>query len=426
MNKESELFEKIGSLSFGDLSEVAVDRLKAILLHDLVHGKWGRKSEYYQVIKDLYSEDNLMDQLFLQGMAMSANTLEDFYDANHFGPLIVPNGIYFGMKAGASGKDLLLALAIGFEFGISLADQLGKQASKKGFRGTPLFGILAANLTASYILKSSKNQVASGLSHAYANAFGIGKSLLAGTDEWRYQAALGSYHAGLAAYLSSKNIKGFISPLGAEGYSQFFTEKKEISLTGDLGSQLCKIGVKRYPVHIYVLSPVDAALNIVDQAEKLRAEEIKGINVYVPPHQILPFNHKTGYYEETNQGVVSIPTNVALTLVNGTYHTELLRDANSKEIVELAKLVTIIPNEDLQDYTAFIEVELQDEIYVGKSDSPKQLYFTTFEKESELLIAEAEKRGESLEYILKLIKEIGQLDENPSVSDLVKAYHHET
>lgn len=424
MSIEKHIFNRYSNYHYETLSSEIVNKIKTILLHDLVIGKWGRNSSYYKMIKGFYEEgDTLSGNLFLESAAMSVQANEDFYGANHFGPLILSNALFFAQKTGATGKEFIAAIAAGFEFASMLVDQLGSKAGENGYRGTPLFGVLGASLTASLLLKNSPKQHLTTLAHAYANSFGVGISLLKGTDEWRYQSALGALHAGLAAHLSSEGLKGYEVPLsGEKGFLDVFTKGEHLILPEKIELNILKVGVKRQPVHIFVLSPVMAALQIVEQTGKLTASEIKKVILTVPAKQLLDLNQQTGPYEEVNQAIVSIPTSVALILLDAVYSAESLIKVNNPAVIDVARKVTIEPNTVITDYQTKIEVQLTIRTHKAVIENPDNLYFTNFIDEYLLLREEVKEWGGSIDDVQALSEEIENLENSDSVEQLIQLY----
>ncbi|MHB1405313.1 MAG: MmgE/PrpD family protein [Desulfitobacteriaceae bacterium] len=404
INYEKNLVSYLTEREYPSLQPQEVERLKAVLLHDLVIGDWGYTSREFRAVEPLYTKEKFLDRVLLTALAFSARACEDFYGANHFGPLIIPNALLFGAEHKIGGDKLLQALAVGFEVGISLGDQLGAGAGARGFRGTPVFGIVAAAAAAAYASSAKHGEFARILAHAAANVFGLGSSLLGGTDEWRYQAALGAYHAAFAAHVGLKDLEGGeIYITGEKNLADVFVGQTELNPPqARFGLSLLKLGVKRHPVHIFALSPVEAAVRLAQSHGPFSDGETLGVKVRIPAKQVLPFNLQTGPYSIINQAIVSIPSNVAIALHHGKYEPELLSWANHPEVVQIALKVQIIPDSGLQEYEAELEVITTKGVYTEKVADPSELYFPTLAQERALLLKEAPIRGISPEKVSRL------------------------
>lgn len=411
-NYEKSFIHYLTETEYASLQPAEVERLKVVLLHDLVMGDWGYTSREYRAVEPLYAKEKLLDKIFLKALGFAARACEDFYGANHFGPLIIPNALLYGAEHKIGGDKLLQALAVGFETGIILSDQLGAGAGARGFRGTPVFGIVAAAAAAAYASSTKQGEFARILAHAAANVFGLGSSLLGGTDEWRYQAALGAYHAAFAAHVGLKGLEGGeIYFTGEKNFAEVFGGQIELNFPqARFGLSLLKLGVKRHPVHIFALSPVEAAVRLAQSHGPFTDGETLGVKVRVPAKQVLPFNLQTGPYSIINQAIVSIPSNVALALHHGKYEPELLAEANQPEVVQIALKAQIIPDSGLQEYEAELEVLTTKGVYTEKIADPSELYFPTLAQERVLLLKEAPIRGISPEKVSRLAGMIEQME----------------
>nr|WP_027416577.1 MmgE/PrpD family protein [Aneurinibacillus terranovensis] len=424
MNIEELLVSQLRLISFDNLPKNIVGRLQTILLHNLAVGMAGRNRKEYKILLEAYSKEKTHDRILLEAVAMSQPALEDFYGANHFGPLMIPNALYHGLVHQANGKALIASLAAGFALGIFLSDELGKALAEKGFRGTPILGTLAAAASAAHIAGSCEQEFRHTLAHASANVFGNGISLLAGTDEWRYQAGMGAYHASFAYMLARNGEVGYTGFLfGEKGMAEIFAESSSSNSVLDLAS-LEKIGVKRHPVHIFVLSPAEATKQLFLQIGPQSAEGIKRISVRVPAHQISEINLQKGPYENTSQAIVSIYTNVALILLFGTTSDEILKKANNPEVLRLIEKIEVLPDKRLGQYQCDVVLEKFDKTYTVSIENQLNLYFPSFESELTHLVEEAESWGVHPKSVELLAKEIRCLNERDSLSTLIEIYEN--
>jgi hypothetical protein len=426
MLTEERLVSQIRNVTFENLSKEVVERIKTILLHDLFVGSVGRNQKEYKFLTNTFPNKTLMDNIFREAVAMSLPTLEDFYGANHFGPLIIPNALYHGLETQVSGKQLISALAAGFLLGISLSDLIGVKIAEKGLRGTSILGIIAASASAAHISRSSEQEILHILAHSSANAFGISSSLFAGTSEWKYQAGLGAFHAAFANMLAKNGEVGNVNFLtGNNGFSEVFTGKSLTDLSFDT-STLLQIGIKRDPVHIFVLSPVAASKQLFKRFGPFSHDEINTIKIKISPKQLSAANLQKGPYENTNQAIISTYTNVAITLLYGYTSSEHLKMANKPEVLRITEKIEVLPDDKIKEYECEIVIVLDTfETKCFKADgNVSDTYFPTFKTEKELLMKEAVQWGVTPEYVERLSDEVEQLVELDCITSLMEIYEN--
>lgn len=426
MSIEQELASVIRGIKYEDLSQETVERVKMILLHDLIVGLWGKSSPVFTSLSRLYQSDDPVNQVFLQSLSMSSRANEDFYGANHLGPLIIPNIMLKGKQYGVSGQQMISSIVAAYETGIWLFDRLGSSAGQKGFRGTPLFGIMAAAAGVSHVAGDFEQNMLDTLSHAYANAFGIGISLVEGTDEWRYQAALGAYHVYLSHEATIRGMKGYPQFLtGTGGFAEVFAGSKlnqnmDIDIHVD-GESVLKVGVKRHPVHIFVLSPLEACIRFV-RKYSYNPKEITSVKVWVPNNQMLPLNVRSGPYVNPNQAILSIPTILAIALLNKKFKGDMLSQANDPDVLQLVQKIEVAGMDELNDYQTKLEITINEKKYMTMVCDTDSLYFPPIELEKERLNKEMTEWGIDRIHLDYLMDCLLNLEGLPSIETFVDEY----
>ena len=152
---------------------------------------------------------------------------------------------------GISGKDFLLAYAIGAELharlGLACHNSLGK-----GWHPTMVFGTLAASLAAGRLLKLDPKGLRNALGMAFHQASGSAQSMRDGVLSKRLGAGFAARAAVLGAFLAADGLTGTRRPL--EGNAGLFAlyERDEVKaeiLTNDLGShwRIREYSFKPYP-----------------------------------------------------------------------------------------------------------------------------------------------------------------------------------
>lgn len=127
----------------------------------------------------------------------------------------------FGELAGAAGRDILTAYAVGVDVGHKMARLTMPATSERGWHTTPVYGTIIAAATAGCLLKLDSDAVINGLGIALSRAGGVRSNFGTMTKP---------LHAGLAALAGAESVtmarEGITaSPLAfeaADGFAQCF------------------------------------------------------------------------------------------------------------------------------------------------------------------------------------------------------------
>ncbi len=190
---------------------------------------------------------------FANGAAAHAFELDDVHEEaiNHPGAVVVPAALAMGEHLGASGRDLLEAVAIGYEAMGRAGIAVGPASHMlRGFHPTSMSGVFGAAAAAGRLLGFD----GTGLNHA----FGIAATLASGTMEFvasggmakRIHAARAAEGGVTAAMLVANGLEGALDGLtGTYGFCRIFTDEPRANLlTDQLGQRWMfdEITVKPY------------------------------------------------------------------------------------------------------------------------------------------------------------------------------------
>jgi 2-methylcitrate dehydratase PrpD len=92
-------------------------------------------------------------------MAMSGGKLDSFRMLTHPGTSILPGAFVAAETAGASGKEFLTGVAVGYEVMERLASDFIPTVMSRGFHAGPVFGIFGPAMAAAKILNLTEDQV---------------------------------------------------------------------------------------------------------------------------------------------------------------------------------------------------------------------------------------------------------------------------
>lgn len=224
---------------------------------------------------------------FANGVAAHAFELDDVHEEaiSHPGAVVIPAVLAVGTEVGASGRDILDAVVVGYEAMGRAGIAVGPSAhTRAGFHPTGQSGVFGAAVAVGSLLGLD----ARGLT----DALGIAASFASGTTEFSQTGGMSKrLHAGraaegglTAAYLAADGVTGPRAGLdGRYGFCRIFTSEPRIELlTADLGDRwmLDEITVKPYAACSDIHPLIDAARELRD--EGVDPERIVAITADVP------------------------------------------------------------------------------------------------------------------------------------------------
>lgn len=205
----------------------------------------------------------------------------------------VPTALTVGQWVGASGKDVLRAVALGYEFGGRLMSLLYRERDyiARRFYHTAVAGALSSAITASLLLRLS--------SKAMRAALGLAAYQAAGPDNLTkdpghmgktFQVAAANRNGVTAALLAQK---GCYVPLdildGAQGFFDAFLQAPELAseMLTDLGEYFAITDVmhKRYSVGTPNQTYLQGLFQIIRE-HSLRADDICAIEIQLPSRSV--------------------------------------------------------------------------------------------------------------------------------------------
>ena len=250
----------------------------------------------------------------LNGTAAHAFQLDEIHIEStlHPGSLALPAAFALGeAKKGGTGRDLIVAMAAGYEVGLRIGLALRGGMFKSGFHNQGTTGVFVAAAAAARML---------GLDAAQTDqAFGIAASQAAGLMAVQDGAMTKSFHSGraaqsgvYAALLAQQGYTGINHVLdGAYGtfFRSFVDDWAPELLTQDIGSdwKIMRVGFKPAPASNGSITAM-TAIDRIMREQGLQAIDIESITVAVSDNTL----HHCGwpYIAEHIQGVLSAQMNL--------------------------------------------------------------------------------------------------------------------
>jgi len=266
----------------------------------------------------------------------------------HVSATTVPVGLCMAEKEKASGKDLILAIALGADLlsRMALANKIPPGIS--GMNATWQCGTFAAAATAGKILDLDDDQMLNALGIAYSQVAGNSQAMVEGALTVRLQQGLSAKSGILAAEFAQKGITGAKEALeGKFGYYNVYqrgeydpsklTEKLDKEFKGDF------VSFKKYPCCMHTHAAIDAILKLARE-KKIQPEDIQEITVYVN-EQAYYFTCYPLERKRTPQSIVdaqfSLPYVVATAIVKGdVFINDFSEESiNDPKVLEVASKV---------------------------------------------------------------------------------------
>lgn len=296
----------------------------------------------------------------------------DLFDDNN-GPMIAhPSSplvsalLPLAQARGASGRALVDAYAVGFEFGVAMGRALNPAFYQRGWHLTYTLGILGATLACCRLIGLDVKRSAHALGIAATMSGGLRQNF--GTMSMGLHVGLAARGAVQAALLAESGYESDPAALeGKYGFLKVFAAATLETLPLGTPFELVASGIifKPYPSGAPTLAAVDAALTLHArlQAAGTRAASLGAVRCLVHPWNAMTLREEVPADEL--QAKVNMRYCVATALVHGDlsfkrFTAEALRDA---AVFDLMRRISIAIAPDLPDndeFPAEVQVDLAD------------------------------------------------------------------
>ncbi len=294
-----------------------------------------------------------MTAALVNGMAAHALELDDGskHATYHPGASIVTMSLALGEAEGISGRDLVEAIAAGYEVSLRIGTAINPGHYLRGFHPTGTIAVFGTTAAAAKILGLSPEET--------VHAFGLAGSLASGINQYEIDGAISKHlHPGnaarngiLAAMLARDGMTGPSEILeGRLGFFHCFAENPDLELVeASLGSDwhFLRIYFKPFCSCRYVHYAVEATLKDLEQ-HPFSPEEIESI--VVRTHRNAKQGSDIPDYRSPLHARLSIQYGIASILVRGRaglkeYEEEAIRDP---EVRRISDRVHIEIDEEIQ------------------------------------------------------------------------------
>jgi MmgE/PrpD N-terminal domain len=440
-------------LRYEDLPPQVVDKAKACILHCIGvglagHGSGAVKAARATILAEEASASNGATILvtgeratpygaaFVNSSLMHAKLQEDAYHTgSHPGVMIVPAALAVAETRGRSGKELITAVAAGYEIEAAMTADFIPRSNEQGFRSSPTYGPFGAAIAASHLLGLSAGQAAHAIGYAATFAAGTFEGG-DGTDIMVLQVSQAARSGLLAAYLAEQGARASAASLeGPIGFYYAFTGGTEsVSFLADhLGSrwEIMDVTLKRYPTSMFNQPPIHVMLSLTEQHD-LQPDQIASVLVEMNDFETSYPSAKftsAGYRRGGGTGRTGIV--VAAACVNRGFALPPDRPAGWTSPVEgidrlpthaastsLSERVTVQGSSDIPHLTPRVTVTLKDGT-THQLQATGREFMLGFEEDMTIVRALAPEVPGGAEQVERLIKAVSRLDEAPSVTELI-------
>src|SRR5713226_7960608 len=279
------LAEFAASLQYNDIPDETREYCKDVLLDTLacaLAGHQGEETHQLAALSSAIAQSNestviggdrlsLAGATMLNGYLITAVTMCDVHRATltHITPEVIPPALAIAERDALSGRDLLIAMAAGFEVTTRVGIGLDYPTFRaKGWHGPGVFGPFGAAAAVGRLLRLS--------SETMARAFGLAGSQAAGTfAAWgtptvKFHQCRGALSGLLAALLAEQNFlatREFLTAPDGGLYNTYSNGGRPEAAVADLGKrwELEEIALRLWPSASSIQGMITAMFEIVDK-----------------------------------------------------------------------------------------------------------------------------------------------------------------
>lgn len=261
---------------------------------------------------------------------------------------------------GATGRDVLASIVLGYDIAIRVADAINsQQLYMRGFQPTAVCGGFAATAVAAKVMKLDAGTLADAFGIAGSYAGGTIEFLKEGTDTKRYHVAKAAHGGVLSARLAQAGMNGPRSIFEGEFglFKVYSAEARPERLLAELGERydILDTSVKLYPFCDGNAAPLEATLQIMREHNVKLADIAKlhyRIKSFLVPYMIDFHGDRTRKFRPQNEldAQMSLPYCMAAGLLNnGDLRVEDFDPAryNDPKILEISDKCDAVADTEL-------------------------------------------------------------------------------
>lgn len=273
---------------------------------------------------------------------------------NHLGCVVVPAAMAAAEAAGASGRELLASVLVGYDVMGRVGESVCLPRLQTPFHGTGTTGVFGSAASAGRLMHLSSRQIASAFGIAGTAASGLREVFVSGTDCKSLHAGRAAEAGIVAAMLAEAGLDGPAEILeGKYGFCTAMTTTPRLELlTQDLGTRFAVLesGFKVHAVCGMLFTPVDAALALRREGS-IDPAEIEEIRVAMPGWVRMDSVFARKRPSTVGTARFSVPYGVAAALIADRLGPAELSDTtlNDERVAELESRVTMVEDPVIEE-----------------------------------------------------------------------------
>lgn len=368
------------------------------------------------------------------GAAVHAREIDDFGGCAHSGSVVIPAALGTAARVGASGRELLTAIVIGYDIAKRAMDGGGGYLAFKevGWHSTSACGGFGAAAAAGRLLGLDAKHIQWAIGYAGCNAGGTWAFIPEGAMSKRVHPGFAAQTGIVSAYLAASGVTAPETIFEADwgGYYSTYVPGKATpaKATDGLGTdfRIRLVGFKPYAACRGIHSSVDAVL-AMRAAHHVKASDVEKVVVRGSRTHVKQLGKQA--VQTALDAQMSLPYSIAAALETGgamldQYTAEALRRPS---VTTLARRITVVHEPSVADGAEpYVDVELKngqrltDRVMVARGDCKNPL------SESELLSKFRTTAGlvfdaAHVARIEKAVRNIAQSDNVRALDELMRA-----
>lgn len=310
--------------------------------------------------------------------AISSHSVElddiDVLALFHFSPPVYSSALAVAEQAGASGKQLLVALAAGCEMMERLSRAANNSLRNRGYHTTPTCGVFGATIAAAKLQGLSEEQIVSALGMAGASSGGL-MEMYGPSMQKRFNPGPAARNGVTASTMAQLGFTGTNTIFeGERGFLKAFTDSNQPGrLVEDLDQPYqLDIEFKPYSCARPIHNAIDCALEI---RRKANPDLSRIASIEMARHPDWAHYHQNARPKTYHEAQVSLPYSVAVALTDGQalfaqYNDQRLGEPMLKKLSERVRF-TVDPSLPRGVSCRMTMVMENGERHVSQVDYPK-------------------------------------------------------
>jgi 2-methylcitrate dehydratase PrpD len=290
------LGEFVAKTDFKDLPAQAVEAAKDRILDLCGVALTGYQlGEHKHLLKVLRKDGNPESTLIGEGIKVPCNvatmvngSMANLFIADgsraaagHPSAVVIPASLALAERERGKGRDLILAVVLGYEAMIRVGSAMMPGCAQRGFHPTSVTGAIGSAAASGKLLKLDAGRMAQAIAVAADLGIGFIAGFKAGDYLAELQAARSSEAGVLAAFLAQDGFKGY-EDFFEEAYFRAYADKNSPeSVTRDMGKQyaIANTYVKQHWACGHLLAPIDCTLELLKK-NQIRAAEVERVDIH--------------------------------------------------------------------------------------------------------------------------------------------------